>query len=202
MLPCASADRPHNVALPAPPPASDVQPFSLSLLVWWNVVTDAVTYLGAFIFWGKEGYADNSTGSAGAGGWMGWHLHHGCAAGPLRPTRTSGSLPTTGHTLKRVPSSCGKKRRARFGLSKGEITCRSVRVLHARCAQEQTCRVSGRRTVPAGECGARAEGVLLDLCVFWPPEVTVGAGCGVGLAVSLPIFCPTVHGLHTRGLAA
>ena len=75
-------------------------------------------------------------------------------------------------------------------------------MLHARCAQEQTCRVSGRRTVPAGECGARAEGVLLDLCVFWPPEVTVGAGCGVGLAVSLPIFCPTVHGLHTRGLAA
>jgi hypothetical protein len=134
-------------------------------------------------------HADNSTGSAGVDGWMGWHLHHGCAAGPLRPTRTSGSLPTTGHTLKRVPSSCGKKRRARFGLSKGEITCRSVRVLHARCAQEQTCRVSGRRTVPAGECGARAEGVLLDLCVFWPPEVWVPGVGLVSLSLS-PSFAP------------
>ena len=131
MLPCASADRPHNVALPAPPPASDVQPFSLSLLVWWNVITDAVTWVLLFLG-GKEGYADNSTGSAGAGGWMGWHLHHGCAAGPLRPTRTSGSLPTTGHTLKRVPSSCGKAARTfwfikrRDYLQKRESAARKV----------------------------------------------------------------------------
>ena len=44
-------------------------------------------------------------------------------------------------------------------------------------------------------CGRGALGSVCVLAEVWVPGV-------VGLAVSLPIFCPTVHGLHTRGLAA